>query len=53
MNAITLLTDDHKKVRALLAQLAGTTNRAEKTSCTGTSRAPCLHSALRHQGVPR
>jgi len=31
MDAITLLTDDHKKVRALLAELAETTNRAEKT----------------------
>lgn len=31
MDAITLLTDDHKKVKALLAELAGTTNRAEKT----------------------
>ena len=31
MDAITLLTDDHKKVRALLAELADTTNRAEKT----------------------
>ena len=31
MDAITLLTDDHKKVKALLAELAETTNRAEKT----------------------
>jgi hemerythrin superfamily protein len=31
MDAITLLTDDHKKVRALLTELADTTNRAEKT----------------------
>jgi hemerythrin superfamily protein len=31
MDAITLLTDDHKKVKALLGELAETTNRAEKT----------------------
>ena len=31
MDAITLLKDDHKKVRALLSELAETTNRAEKT----------------------
>src|SRR4051812_29549864 len=31
MDAITLLKDDHKKVKALLAELAETTNRAEKT----------------------
>ena len=31
MDAITLLKDDHKKVKALLAELAETTNRGEKT----------------------
>ena len=31
MDAIALLTEDHKKVRALLTELADTTNRAEKT----------------------
>jgi hemerythrin superfamily protein len=31
MNAIELLKEDHKKVRGLLAQLAETTKRAEKT----------------------
>ena len=31
MDAITLLTEDHKKVKALLAELSDTTNRAEKT----------------------
>lgn len=31
MDAITLLKDDHKKVKALLTELADTTNRAEKT----------------------
>ena len=31
MDAITLLTNDHKKVRALLDELAETTSRAEKT----------------------
>lgn len=31
MDAITLLKEDHKKVRALLSELADTTNRAEKT----------------------
>jgi hemerythrin superfamily protein len=30
MDAITLLKDDHKKVRALLAELAETSNRAQK-----------------------
>ena len=31
MDAISLLKDDHKKVKALLTELADTTNRAEKT----------------------
>ncbi len=31
MDAITLLKQDHAKVRGLLAELADTTNRAEKT----------------------
>src|SRR4051812_4268540 len=31
MDAITLLTNDHKKVRTLLGELADTTSRAEKT----------------------
>ena len=31
MDAITLLTNDHKKVRTLLGELAETTSRAEKT----------------------
>ena len=31
MNAIELLTNDHKKVRALLKELTDTTKRAEKT----------------------
>jgi len=31
MDAITLLTNDHKKVRTLLGELAATTSRAEKT----------------------
>jgi hemerythrin-like domain-containing protein len=31
MDAITLLKQDHEKVRGLLAELADTTNRAEKT----------------------
>jgi hemerythrin-like domain-containing protein len=31
MDAITLLKDDHKKVKALLTELADTTNRAQKT----------------------
>ena len=31
IDAISLLKDDHKKVKALLAELADTTNRAEKT----------------------
>jgi hemerythrin superfamily protein len=31
MDALSLLKDDHKKVRALLGELAETTNRAEKT----------------------
>jgi hemerythrin-like domain-containing protein len=31
MDAITLLTEDHRKVKALLAELADTTSRAEKT----------------------
>ena len=31
MDAISLLTEDHKKVKALLAELSDTTNRAEKT----------------------
>lgn len=31
MDAITLLTDDHRKVRKLLGELNETTNRAEKT----------------------
>ena len=31
MNAIQLLKDDHKKVRALLAELASTTSRGTKT----------------------
>lgn len=31
MDAITLLTEDHRKVKKLLGELAETTNRAEKT----------------------
>lgn len=31
MDAITLLTDDHRKVKKLLGELNETTNRAEKT----------------------
>jgi hemerythrin superfamily protein len=31
MDALSLLKDDHKEVRALLGELAETTNRAEKT----------------------
>ena len=31
MDAITLLTEDHRKVRKLLGELADTTSRAEKT----------------------